>query len=118
MLGWPANPHCSPYCVNKQAWGRRPEKPPPGGRVMKCQELLAALNDYLDGETQTALCQALQDHLAHCHPCRIVIDNLQHTMTLYREEEAIPLPDNLHERLTAILRQRWAARFPVASSTP
>ena len=31
---------------------------------MKCEELLAALNEYVDGQRQTALCQALQEHLA------------------------------------------------------
>ena len=81
---------------------------------MKCRELLGALNDYVDGETQSALCQVLQEHLADCDPCRIVIDNIRQTITLYRMDEEVPLPQGLHEQLRVILRRRWAAKFPLA----
>ena len=54
---------------------------------MKCEELLSALNEYLDGETQSALCEALQEHLADCHSCRLVIDNIRQTIALYRSGE-------------------------------
>jgi predicted anti-sigma-YlaC factor YlaD len=75
---------------------------------MKCQEFLAALNDYVDGETQSALCQALEGHLADCNPCRVVIDNIQQTITLYRAGERMPLPEGLHDRIRSIMRTRWA----------
>lgn len=79
---------------------------------MKCQELLGALNDYVDGQTQSALCQALRQHLAGCDTCRIVLDNIRRTITLYRAKEEVPLPHGLHDKLRAILRQRWADRYP------
>jgi predicted anti-sigma-YlaC factor YlaD len=79
---------------------------------MKCEELLPALNEYVDGETQTALCQALREHLIDCNPCRLVIDNVRQTITLYKAGEIISLPPELHERLRQVLRQRWAAKFP------
>jgi predicted anti-sigma-YlaC factor YlaD len=78
---------------------------------MKCDELLDAVNEYLDGETRSALCAALQGHLADCHSCRLVIDNLRQTITLYRSGESVGLPAGLHEELCAILRERWAAKF-------
>ena len=78
---------------------------------MKCQELLRALNEHLDGETQSALCQALQEHLADCDTCRIVIDNIRQTITLYRNSEEASLPTGLHERILAIVRNRWAAKL-------
>jgi predicted anti-sigma-YlaC factor YlaD len=76
---------------------------------MTCRELLGALNEYVDGETQSALCQALQEHLADCNPCRVVIDNIRHTITLYRIAERNTLPAGLHEQLRTMVRQRWAA---------
>jgi len=75
---------------------------------MQCKELLGALNEYVDGETQSALCRALQEHLADCNPCRIVVDNIRQTITLYRAGKAVTLPVGLHERLHAVLRQKWA----------
>lgn len=76
---------------------------------MKCQELLGALNEYVDGETQSALCRALQEHLAGCNPCRIVVDNIRQTITLYRAGQAVPLPAGVHEKIHSILQERWAA---------
>ena len=81
---------------------------------MKCQELLGALNEYVDGETHSALCQALQEHLADCNPCRVVIDNIRQTITLYRAGEVMPLPAGLHEKICWIMHNRWAAKFPRA----
>jgi predicted anti-sigma-YlaC factor YlaD len=75
---------------------------------MRCQELLSALNEFVDGETQSALCRALEEHLADCDPCRIVIDNIRHTITLYRDGQAMPLPAGLHEKIHSVLRDRWA----------
>jgi anti-sigma factor RsiW len=79
---------------------------------MKCEELLAALNEYVDGQQKSALCQALQEHLAQCNPCQVVVDNIRQTITLYRCGEVVPLPAELHEHLRDLLRERWAARFP------
>ena len=79
---------------------------------MQCKELLSTLNDYLDGETREALCQAIREHLAHCDACRIVVDDLRKTITLYRAGNESPLPAGLHDRLYSIMRERWAARFP------
>jgi predicted anti-sigma-YlaC factor YlaD len=77
---------------------------------MKCQELLGALNEYIDGETQSALCRALQEHLVECDPCRIVIDNIRQTIMLYRSGEQMSLPLGLHARLCLLMRERWSKR--------
>ena len=77
---------------------------------MRCDEFMGVLNEYLDGQTQSALCQALKEHLVHCNSCRIVIDNIRQTISLYRAGQPVPLPPELHERLHAILQERWAAQ--------
>lgn len=77
---------------------------------MKCQELLGALNDYVDGDARSALCRALQEHLADCGACRIVIDNIRQTITLYRVSERMPLPTELHETIRSVMQERWAAK--------
>jgi hypothetical protein len=82
---------------------------------MKCEELLAGLNDVVDGDQASALCQALREHLARCNPCQIVIDNIRQTITLYKAGEIVPLPDELHEQLCGVLRARWADKFPQRS---
>lgn len=77
---------------------------------MKCEELLAALNDYVDGELELSICEPYQHHLQDCNPCQIVIDNIRQTIKLYKAEEQFALPASFHERLSRTLRQRWKDR--------
>lgn len=79
---------------------------------MRCEELLGALNEYVDGDTRSALCQAIEEHLADCNPCRVVINNIRQTITLYRAGDVVPLPPGLHEKIRTIVQARWAVMFP------
>lgn len=77
---------------------------------MNCRELLGALSEYEDGQTHSALCQAICAHLEHCENCRLVIDNIRQTITLYRAGAEESLPPALHQRLLGVMRRRWMAR--------
>ncbi len=83
---------------------------------MKCEELLAALNEYVDGEIDPGICEAFESHLRDCNPCQIVIDNIRQTITLFNAGKAVELPPELHQRLHNALRQRWRNKFPAAES--
>jgi anti-sigma factor RsiW len=74
---------------------------------MKCDELLAFLNEYVDGTVDPAICQEFEQHMAGCNPCQVVVDNIRKTITLYKAGQTYPLPVAFHERLHAALRQRW-----------
>jgi len=81
---------------------------------MDCEELLAALNSYVDEEVDPELCDAFAEHLKDCNPCQIVVDNIRQTITLYKAGEPFEIPAELHEKLCQQLRARWKARFPSA----
>lgn len=83
---------------------------------MKCEEVLAALSDYVDGEVDPAICRDLREHLEGCTPCEIVIDNIRRTITLYRSGRPVVLPPDLHQQLCAILYRRWNVKFPSAKT--
>lgn len=74
---------------------------------MKCEELLKAINAYVDGEIDPAICNELQAHLEDCSPCRVVVDTLRQTITLYREGQPYELPAPCHQRLHQALQERW-----------
>ncbi|NOX53710.1 MAG: zf-HC2 domain-containing protein [Planctomycetes bacterium] len=78
---------------------------------MKCEELLKALNDYIDGDIDPAICEGFEEHLAGCNPCQIVIDNIRQTIRLYRDGQPYDLPAEFHQRLRSMLRQRWQEKF-------
>lgn len=74
---------------------------------MKCDELLAMLNEYVDGTVDPAVCEEFERHMAGCNPCQVVVDNIRKTITLYKEGKPYELPQPFRERLHAALRQRW-----------
>jgi anti-sigma factor RsiW len=65
-----------------------------------CKALLGELSDYVDGELAANLCAELERHLETCPDCRIVVDTLRKTISLYHQaNETTPLPDDVKQRL-------------------
>ena len=79
---------------------------------MKCDELLRALNDYVDGRIDPAICERFESHLAGCNPCQIVVDNIRQTITLYKAGELYELPAEFRRELHRSLQDRWKQKFP------
>jgi len=79
---------------------------------MNCDELLAALNEYVDGTLEPGLCESFQHHLDGCNPCQIVVDNIRRTITLYKAGQPYVLPAEFHQALCGALRDRWKSKFP------
>ncbi len=58
-----------------------------------CHELLGQLSDYVDGSLEQQLCTELEKHLSGCENCRVVVDTLKMTISLYQTtgmEETLP----------------------------
>ena len=65
-----------------------------------CQEILASLNDYIDGDLDSVLCRVLESHLETCTDCQIVLNTLEKTIELCRQDcENIILPPDVRHRL-------------------
>ena len=64
-----------------------------------CRELLAQVSDYVDGELEAALCDELEAHLRECPDCRVMVDTLRKTITLYRSQAQAELPAEVEHRL-------------------
>ena len=78
---------------------------------MKCEELLKALNDYVDGQVEPSICAEFEKHLAGCNPCQIVVDTIRQTITLYKEGKPYECPPAFRSQLRSVLRQRWKDRM-------
>ena len=79
---------------------------------MTCEELLKALNDYIDDESVLAICEDFADHLAGCNPCQVVVDNIRKTIMLYKAGQPYEMPIKFRERLHDALRKKWKEKFP------
>ena len=69
----------------------------------KCQALLSQLSEYIDGELEEAFCAEIEHHLATCENCQIVVDTLEKTVALYRQQPAPNMPADQKDRLFKVL---------------
>ena len=65
-----------------------------------CKHLFDSLSEYVDGTLQQAFCDEIEQHIANCENCRIVIDTLEKTIYLYHETAGEPkIPPDVRTRL-------------------
>ena len=69
-----------------------------------CREILAHISDYVDGELEAALCTELEAHLAGCPNCRVMVDTVRKTITLYHAQPPAELPSDVQGRLYRVLK--------------
>ncbi len=79
---------------------------------MKCEEMLALLSEYVDGDVDPSLCAEFEKHMAGCNPCQVVVDTLRKTITLYKEGKPCDLPAEFRDQLHRMLRERFVRRHP------
>lgn len=84
---------------------------------MNCEELLRMLNEYVDGSAHPGSCREFEEHLAGCNPCQVVVDNIRHTITLYRDGQPYELPETFQNRLHQALRDKWRTRSHAANES-
>jgi len=66
----------------------------------QCQEILKDLNDYIDGDLDSDLCNVLESHLESCSDCQIVLKTLEKTIEICQQDcESIILPAEMRQRL-------------------
>jgi hypothetical protein len=75
-----------------------------GDKTMYCKEMLGSLSDYIDGDLEAQLCAEIEQHMAGCGNCRVVVDTLSKTVSLYREYGHEPVPPEAKDRLYAVLK--------------
>ena len=78
---------------------------------MKCEEMLATLNEYVDGTVDPAICEEFERHMAGCNPCQVVVDNIRKTITLYKNGQPCELPVKFRDQLHDALRARWREKL-------
>ena len=74
-------------------------------RYMLCEEVLANISDYVDGDLAKDLCAKIELHMGECHNCRVVVDTMRRTVEIVQlSDEGEGLPTDIHQRLLARLQ--------------
>lgn len=71
----------------------------------ECRELFSRLSEYLDGEIDAAGCEAVDEHLADCPPCRDFLESLRRTVRLVQAQPQASLSPRDREALIESFRK-------------
>ncbi len=74
-----------------------------GHDASDCQRYLGNLSDYIDGTLSEELCREIEAHMADCENCRVVVNTLSKTITLYRRLPEPEMPNAVRNRLYKVL---------------
>ncbi|MCD4686101.1 MAG: zf-HC2 domain-containing protein [Anaerolineae bacterium] len=68
-----------------------------------CRDYLGDLSEYVDGVLSDELCREIEAHMAECENCRVVVNTLTKTVTLYHQLPEPEMPHAVRERLFKVL---------------
>jgi hypothetical protein len=74
--------------------------------VIKCDDVLLKISDYLEDDLDPALKRTIEGHLAECRHCRVVLKGAANVVALYGDETMFSLPASFHSRLRSRLADR------------
>ncbi len=76
--------------------------------LVTCDKFLDEMSEFLDENVQGGLRQELEDHVAQCPNCWVMLDTTKKTLKIYKGLELEPLSDSLKSRLMAAVEQKLA----------
>jgi predicted anti-sigma-YlaC factor YlaD len=74
---------------------------------VNCKKVILELSSYLDGAMDSTIKIDLEQHLARCEDCRLVVDTTRQTIQIFCNAEPVPLPHEVRSRLHAALLERF-----------
>jgi hypothetical protein len=70
-----------------------------------CADYCEHLSDYLDGDIGEEECKSLEEHLALCQPCSLVLESLKTTLRLCDKGVSCDIPEDVRTKLKMFLRE-------------
>lgn len=70
----------------------------------ECHNYCEMISEFIDGELPKELCTKLEEHLAGCTNCTVVLNTMQKTIDIYHEtNDSLEIPENVKKRLFSSL---------------
>ena len=78
--------------------------------MINCADFLNEIGNYLEGDIAPAVRQQLEQHLAHCRQCSVVVDSTRKTLRIVTESDSFELPGVELKPLTREIMERIRSR--------
>lgn len=82
---------------------------------MECNELIEQLSEFLDPDARAQLCREIEQHLAHCHNCKLYVDSVKKTIVIAQSGTAPTIPITVSDQLQAALSRAYQSRTSLPS---
>ena len=69
--------------------------------MITCADFMAELGNYLDEGVAAEVRQQLENHLAHCQTCQVIVDSTRKTVRIVTDSGSFDLPDAALKPITA-----------------
>ncbi|OLB99917.1 MAG: hypothetical protein AUH30_03975 [Candidatus Rokubacteria bacterium 13_1_40CM_68_15] len=77
---------------------------------MSCRELIAVLDDYLEGALTPESHEELEAHLRACPPCCAYLATYRKTRSIAAAAHRLDMPEEMKERLRQFVAKRTTPR--------
>ena len=68
--------------------------------MISCSDFMAEIGNYLEGDLAAEVRQQLENHLAHCQICHVVVDSTRKTLKIVTDTGSFDLPDAVSRPIT------------------
>ena len=77
--------------------------------MITCDEFMAELGNYLEGDVALEVRRQLEGHLSHCQTCQVVYDSTRKTIKIVTDSGSFDLPEAtalpIKEKIMARIRK-------------
>ena len=84
--------------------------------MFSCDEVRAALSNYMDGDVSTDLRRELERHLAECRTCQVLYDTTRKTLHIVTNVGSFEIPEAVSEQLVKRIMTRLTLPPPAPPS--
>jgi len=61
--------------------------------LINCADFMAEIGNYLEGEVAEEVRAQLEQHLAHCQTCTVLVDSTRKTLKIVTDTGSFDLPE-------------------------
>ena len=85
--------------------------------MFSCEDVRAAISNYMDGDVPPDLRLELERHLAECRTCRVLYDTTRRTLQIVTNVGTFEVPETVSEQLVKRIMSRLPLSPPASLSS-
>ena len=78
--------------------------------MISCDQFLAELGGYLDGELGAEVRRQVEYHHSHCSTCQVLYDSTRKSLQIVTESGSFDLPESVSESIVTGIMEKVRAR--------